>query len=432
MRKSIQEYKKSGVMCLAPWMSAHTFPNGDVFPCCVWDCDHPIGNINDKPLPEIWNDEPLKDIRKKMLNDEEVQGCKRCYTIDMTTGYSLRNKIAKDYPVAWDEILDTKDDGEVDDMKLRLWDFRLSNFCNLRCRSCGPDLSSSWFKDSNALYPKRQLDKALITVNDKVSFMDMIKDQYQYVEEIYFAGGEPLSTPEHFQILEELIRIGNTDIRLRYSTNFTNLTFKGKHISEYWKHFSHLEVLVSLDGVGVKGEYIRKGLDYDSLIVNLKWLNDSNIKLFSAGFVVTYGVMNYLDLFDIVLDFIDRDLIDLNYRQDSGTRGAIFSPIYGPDYYDCRFLPDKFKTKFKLRLDGFFDELIDKGMDKDMAIFLVSELQKVYNNSLTESFSKHIMNNFVSITRKLDQIRKEKFQDLYPEFTFPLDFITNEELWITN
>ena len=70
--------------------------------------------------------------------------------------------------------------------------------------------------------------------------------------------------------------------------------------------------------------------------------------------------MNYLDLFDIVLDFIDRDLIDLNYRQDSGTRGAIFSPIYGPDYYDCRFLPDKFKTKFKLRLDGFFDELIDK------------------------------------------------------------------------
>jgi urate oxidase len=71
-------------------------------------------------------------------------------------------------------------------------------------------------------------------------------------------------------------------------------------------------------------------------------------------------------------------------------------------------------------------------MDKDMAMFLVSELQKVYNNSLTESFSKQVMNNFVSTTRKLDEIRKEKFQDLYPEFSFPLDFITNEKIWIAN
>ena len=39
--------------CLAPWISAHTFPDGRTFPCCVWDIGNPIGNINDQNLKDI-------------------------------------------------------------------------------------------------------------------------------------------------------------------------------------------------------------------------------------------------------------------------------------------------------------------------------------------------------------------------------------------
>ena len=38
------------------------------------------------------------------------------------------------------------------------------------------------------------------------------------VEEIYFAGGEPLVMQEHYTILEKLIEAGRTDVRLRYNT----------------------------------------------------------------------------------------------------------------------------------------------------------------------------------------------------------------------
>jgi molybdenum cofactor biosynthesis enzyme MoaA len=35
-----------------------------------------------------------------------------------------------------------------------------------------------------------------------------------YVEQIYFAGGEPLMMAEHYNILDELERRGRFDVRL--------------------------------------------------------------------------------------------------------------------------------------------------------------------------------------------------------------------------
>jgi organic radical activating enzyme len=58
-----------------------------------------------------------------------------------------------------------------------------------------------------------------------------------YVEQIYFAGGEPLLMEEHYHILEELVR-SRFDVRLIYNTNFTHTqsqrTFS---VFEYWKQF---------------------------------------------------------------------------------------------------------------------------------------------------------------------------------------------------
>jgi organic radical activating enzyme len=47
-----------------------------------------------------------------------------------------------------------------------------------------------------------------------------------YVEQIYFAGGEPLLMEEHYRILDELVQRKRFDVRLIYNTNFTHIKLK--------------------------------------------------------------------------------------------------------------------------------------------------------------------------------------------------------------
>ena len=190
--------KESKTFCIAPWLSIHTWPDGKTFPCCLWNSGDPVGNINNESLEQIWNNDKMKQTRTAMVKGEKISACQRCYHLEETEDESYRQRINKDH---WDKIhyIDSTDaDGNLKIMNLHLWDIRISNFCNFKCRSCGLGLSSSWYPDAIALgqTPK----KALININDKASFMDILEPHYKCVDEIYFAGGEPLMMPEHYQI----------------------------------------------------------------------------------------------------------------------------------------------------------------------------------------------------------------------------------------
>ena len=47
-----------------------------------------------------------------------------------------------------EHVRSTHEDGSVDGVNMTYMDIRFSNICNMRCRSCGPDLSSQWFNDA--------------------------------------------------------------------------------------------------------------------------------------------------------------------------------------------------------------------------------------------------------------------------------------------
>ena len=358
----MNELKENKSFCLAPWLSIHTWPDGKTFPCCIWNSNDPVGNVNDNTLKEIWNNDRMKSTRLSMLEDQKVDACNRCYHLEETGDQSYRQRINKQH---WDKIKyveSTNKDGHLNIMNLHLWDIRISNFCNFRCRSCGLGLSSGWYSDTVALGMNKNESKALININDKASFMDMLEPHYDCVDEIYFAGGEPLIMPEHYQILDRLLELGRTDVNIRYSTNFSKLVFKKKHIFEYWKHFPNLELYISIDGVGKLGEYVRKGYDDDLFNQNVIDYKNSGIKAKGYGYAVTYGTLNYLHLFDMVLDFIKRDFIDKEAFL--GARNIFFSPIDYPTHYDSVYLPTRYKNKFKNRLDSFDKELRKTGISK--------------------------------------------------------------------
>ena len=413
--------KESKTFCLAPWLSIHTWPDGKTYPCCIWNSNEPVGNINDQSLKEVWNNDAMRRTRIGMLNGEKISSCRRCYHLEETGDKSYRQRINKEH---WDKIdyIDSTDsDGNLKIMNLHLWDIRISNFCNFKCRSCGLGLSSSWYSDSKAL--GQNPEKALININDKASFMDMLEPHYDCVDEIYFAGGEPLMMPEHYQILDKLLELGRTDVNIRYSTNFSKMSFKGKHIFEYWEKFPNLELYVSIDGVGKIGEYVRKGYDDKLFNQNVIDYKNSKVKHTDYAYAITYGVLNYLHLFDMVLDFIERDFIDKEAF--IGARTLFFSPIDYPTYYDSVFLPDRYKDQFKERLDNFDVELNNTGISKYVLDDIMDKLNTVYKRSISKDFNYEEMAKCKEVTDKLDEIRKEKFSNVFTYYVNSDDLTTN-------
>ena len=92
---------ESKVFCMAPWVSVHAWPNGNIYPCCLWDSRKPLGNSNDTKFEEVLNNEIMRDTRLKMLNEQEVTECGRCNIVekggDTTPGYRKRlNRLFED------------------------------------------------------------------------------------------------------------------------------------------------------------------------------------------------------------------------------------------------------------------------------------------------------------------------------------------------
>ena len=125
----------------------------------------------------------------------------------------------------------------------------------------------------------------------------------------------------------------------------------------------------------------------------------------------------------MVLDFIERDFIDKDAFK--GSRTLFFSPIDYPTYYDSVFLPDQFKVKFAQRLEGFQSELQKTGVSPYVIKDLMGKLDTVHKRSISTDFKYEEMAKCKDMTDKLDKIRKEKFNDIFPYYKNSNDFITN-------
>jgi MoaA/NifB/PqqE/SkfB family radical SAM enzyme len=387
----------------------------------------PFGNVNDSELKDVWNSNKYKEMRVQMLDGKKPSGCSRCYHLEDNNESSYRQKFTRDFEHTFEMVNQTEEDGHLNDMKLYAWDFRISNFCNFKCRSCGVDLSSSWYTDQIALFPEEAdfRKKGLISVTDKSSFMDMINPHYQYVEEIYFAGGEPLMMPEHYEILDKLVEEGRTETAIRYSTNFSKLRFGKKNILDIWKNFKNLSLYISVDGVGNIGEYVRKGYKHQEFIDNIKLFRESGIEYKEFGYMVTYGTLNYLHLFDLIIEFIKEGILDTTMHDKQITVTLV--PITQPSYYNCQFLPSWVKRDFKLRLDNFKDELNNFDCDEYFIKEIIQKLKSVYDRSMDIDFNLDEMLELKSYTNKLDKLRSENFNTTFEKYYGNIDNLLIDE-----
>ncbi|MCJ8277785.1 MAG: twitch domain-containing radical SAM protein [Bdellovibrionales bacterium] len=396
--------KESKVFCMAPWTHLHTWPSGEVYPCCMTPFTEPAGHLSKNSLKEIWNSPNMRQLRKNMLSGKKTEACDRCYKTEEAGVSTLRNSLNYDFSKHFPMVEETAEDGSVETFNLIYFDFRFSNLCNFKCRSCGPQLSSSWFEDDEALFGPSGRTKVITPNEDPEDFWKQVEPHLPFVEEIYFAGGEPLIMEEHYRILKYLVEHEMFHIRLKYNTNFSLFKYKGHDAMELWDKFDSVLVGASLDAEGERGEYMRKGQRWNNVLKNRKRMMEvcPRVEFFISPTVSLFNALHLPDFHKswVELGFIDIDAININY-------------LFEPTFYRIQALPESLKDQVRKKYNKHIEEFIKSPRFK--AERSIDYFKAVLTFMDSEDRS-HELDGFYNRNDKLDKIRDEDFYKIFPEY----------------
>ena len=402
-------------ICAVPWVHLNFEPNGKVVPCCLTSHhDYFAGDLNKQPIEEIWNSDNMKNLRKQMIAGEEPKICATCFDREKVTGESGRIYQNREFSKVIEIIPEiTEPDGTCKTMELKYWDFRFSNLCNFKCRSCGPRYSSAWVPDAKKLgFTDQEKVWSIENVDQQTNF-DFLKDQVQHVQKIYFAGGEPLLMPEHWQTLDMLVDNNRFDVKLSYNTNLSSLTYGKKNVLDYWRQWEwgKLEVWPSIDEIGERAELIRSGTVWTKVEENLKELTKLDNVIIRPG--ITVGAWNVFRLPEIIDHLISIGVV----KEKLQYKNFFFNILQHPTHYHVHILPDAFRKQTIKKLKKFITEH-NKKYNTDIGYLfthILHELDKPHDAIALKRF--HMM------TKQIDGLRNEDLFAVIPEMNVLRDTV---------
>lgn len=405
-----QQYRlmHSENFCMLPWTHLHGWPDGRAYPCCLAKAEHPVGNFKEQTMLEVWNAEDMREMRRNMLEDKPCRQCGPCYEQEAAGFASMRNNSNKSFGHLINEVDQTLEDGTHPEMKYRYWDVRFSNICNLKCRSCGSIFSSRWYDDDVKLWGKPLRPRVQFAGRTDMDIWEQMQPHVPFLEQIYFAGGEPLIMEEHNRILNMLIETGNTKVRLIYNTNLTELRFKKENVIDLWKHFPQVCVAASLDDMADRAAVIRSGTDWLQVEQNIRDIKREcpHIDFMISPTLSLMNIWNFTTFHRYMVEqgFIQPKDFNLNMLQ-------------GPDHYRIDALPIDIKLKFKKQ----FEEHLEWLRPLDPLHRATGGFEAAIKFMMGTDNSQ-LLPKFWYAVADLDWSRKEKLIDVVPELECLLEY----------
>ena len=356
--------------CAAPWISISTDVNGSIRPCCRYEqperqTKYKMPWMKDGTLDQLYNGPEMKALRHAFLNGEEPEECGWCWNEEAVGVLSFREK----YNNTWNL------DYDLENPLPQLLDLKLSNICNLKCRMCGPQASSSIAKELNILNPYHLENKIIATDNESIFFEEILPN-LKYLE---LTGGEPFYSPENKKLIKA---VAST----KYAKNIflkitTNGMFKDMSLLDSMKNFKRVDIVFSVDDIGPRLEYARGNSSWEIIKNNIFFIS-KNYQKFNT---LIYRTINNFNIY--YLDELDTWCIDNQIKVENGL-------LHEAKYLSIQYLPEFAKEevveKFKCKYKGVLD----------------------FMNTNTE----HKLTEFHKQTKLLDKLRKEDFKLVFPEW----------------
>lgn len=447
----------SDTFCALPWIQVSIKPSGMMTTCCVMSVltkdGVPINRETQKkikngelPFSRLWwenqqntyicgkdsifdiiNADLLKEVRLSMLNGEKHKACGTCWHRE----YYSKGKISVRVRVnhRWKDRFNidmakkmTEPDGTISTDNIKSIELRFGNHCNLKCVMCHPGHSDFWYDDWKQLSQKNTFwtddgsdensflfGGVYYDMNDVSPFhwykTEKFKEDflkiYKNLQEVYWAGGEPLLCKEHFDILQALIKVDVAkNIQMRYDSNITYMPDK---LLEYWKEFDYVSVQGSVDDVGIRNDYIRYPSKWSTIEKNLKRLDSFGNKIAHSGTTMScYNILTFLEFGKWAKKNMSKHFWEVMH----------FKHVIAPFHLAPRVMPRHVKEKAIEIIDDYLEH---DAPGKDTLHYIKVDMFRTYLLTELEFFDEEFYKGFIQHTKNVDEIRPLKFKDCFKE-----------------
>ena len=272
---------------MAPWVHTYLSPQTERRMCCASrepaqnfaqyiDTKSGTGKYIPITLDDHWNSEHMRSVRRRMMAGEILPECDVCNSKLLNTNV-YRTYFTHLFGHKLEQVYESTDATGHTTMQPVSWDYRFSNLCNFKCRTCGDMLSSAWeteqrqhnmidYTNSKNGWMRPEIRTQISTFQDQqieAEFAQAVEEHR--VEEIYWVGGEPLMYEQHWRYMKRIVELNDGGrVYARYNTNLSRVDYRGCNLyRDILSCVRDWQICASLDGTGSTGEYIRTGLDYE-------------------------------------------------------------------------------------------------------------------------------------------------------------------------
>lgn len=368
--------------CPLPFKHIFVEPRG-VKPCCSYSI------TSDSSIAEWIKSDSLRDLQKNILDNKIDPGCQHCLQKESINGISTRLSALQDYQ---NEKFYTTSIDYID--------YRSSNICNFKCRSCEPFFSNGIANEINKhkslanffSVPDRKIAPTSIT--DKNWIIDNIRS----IKRLMFTGGEPTKIPEVRLIIEHIAQLENVETNLLITSN-------GSFTDSYWeditKKLRNIHWTMSVDAVGNPAEIIRHGTVWSVVAKNVEKMFDIAQSVNIGTIVTNLNILHLSELFD----FANQLHKKYQSRANGGTQ--LIEICQFPNYMSPYNLPDELKDLAISRLSQYSNSRQNL---QESQIHVIETL--IYNLKI-RVFDIELWNKFQEYNNALDKIRGEDHHMLF-------------------
>ena len=307
--------------------------------------------------------------RKEMIQGTQVEGCRVCWDQENNGQRSFRlgwkdwqyhfnnnngDPVPSDNFRPFKELVKTPDDF-IKSNKPNKLDIIMGTFCDQKCVYCCSDFSTQWESEDakfGALWndPRNpKIQKNTIPINNQTIdswyelFLSWFDSIHEHLERIALLGGEPTFSPYFKPLSEHIIKKLNERHHPNCTLSIvTNMNWKKDVLDHLLKIREELPnevkmvIEVSMESIGEKAEYIRKGVDWNRFIQNLNLIvQNPNLEITLVPTVNSLCVTSFIDYLKKIKEIENFYNVEFKIIANS----VVFPKWLSISALDSRFIP---------------------------------------------------------------------------------------------
>ena len=424
-------------------------------------CHHPpahqidLEEIKDNPSA-IHNTRHKKKMREMMQTGARPKECEYCWKIEDMGKDADGNEPVSDrvYKTVIYEDDDLHTAASLDpqfDVNLKTLEIAFNRTCQLACSYCNPAFSSTWVKDirTNGGYQGIKSDARGHFIDDAPYAEPFDQGEFNpYVdafwrwwpelstelEEIRVTGGEPLMTPDIYQLFDwfKYSEEPNKE-NMRFAIN-SNLMAKPDLLDKMiagTQNINRFHLYTSCEAFGPQAEYIRDGLEWDQWTKAFEKVC-SEARLEGMHMMMTINAL----CLDSIVEFFDW-MLEMKRKYGHNRPGFTCNILRFPSFQSPLTLPDNLRKKYHDEVFAWLEGVRERGerdkngmelvqaWEQDQVSRLIEYLDVVKTPHRNTADRQLLEHDFKLFYEQYDARRGFNFRETFPNM---VDFYDNIKL----